>query len=335
MGVDNIPVAAMTERGIPVFNAPGANANAVRELTVLGMLMAARNVVGAIAFTQGHAGETDIAKSAEAAKKEFAGTELAGKTLGLIGLGAIGGLVAEAALAFGMHVVGYDTELPAARALKLPQALSLAPSLDELLETSDFISLHLPFIPGEHGTLHFIDSTRIKRMKQGVVLLNLARPEVVSEAAVLEALTVGKIQSYVCDFPSPELSAQLGLGVILLPHLGASTDGAEEKSATMVLEQLFDYLENGNVTNAVNFPNLKLSRQTAYRLTVAHRNVEGVLETILAQLAQSRVNIARMELNTRGDIGYVIFEFEAEISEGLIGVISELSNVLRARYLAP
>ncbi|HUY03606.1 MAG TPA: 3-phosphoglycerate dehydrogenase, partial [Rhodocyclaceae bacterium] len=268
-GTNNIPVPALSARGVPVFNAPGANANAVKELVVAGMLLAARNLSEALAFVAGLDPEDpDLAKKVEDGKKAYAGIELTGHTLGIIGLGKIGCLVADAAIKLGMEVYGYDPEITVDAAWSLPAQVRRAGSVAEVLKHADFVSLHVPLLP---ATRDLINAGNVGSMKPGAVLLNFSREGVVDEAAVLGALAADKLGCYVCDFPSAVLSGQPR--VIALPHLGASTAEAEENCALMVAEQLRDYLEHGNVQNAVNFPNLVMPRESAFRVAIANANV--------------------------------------------------------------
>ncbi|MCU0934418.1 MAG: 3-phosphoglycerate dehydrogenase, partial [Thiobacillaceae bacterium] len=272
-GTNNIPVKAMSERGVVVFNAPGANANAVKELVIAGMLMGARNLFPALNFVAGlHGDDESLHKQVEAGKKHFVGHELPGRTLGVIGLGAIGSLVADAAIRLGMHVIGFDPEITVDAAWRLPSQVKKAASVDDLVRHADFISLHTPLVP---ATKDLINADRVKLMKKGCVLLNFARDGIVNEEAILAGLNDNRLHAYVCDFPSNLLRQHARF--VALPHLGASTEEAEENCAIMVAEQVSDYLENGHILNSVNFPNLSLPRESAYRLAIANANVPNML----------------------------------------------------------
>lgn len=330
-GVNNIPVEFLSECGVPVFNAPGANANAVAELTMLGMGMAARNIVPAIAFAQDLAGDENLNQAVEEGKKQFAGIELKGHTIGIIGLGAIGGIVVAKALQAGMIVRGYDPELTLKRAIQLPQELELAESLEDLLCNNEFVSLHIPLIEGEKGTRNFINTERICQMLSGeTILVNFSRGEIVDDLAIKAGFKLGLLRTYVSDFPSSELLNHPQ--VIALPHLGASTEEAEDNSATMVVIQLKDYLENGNITNAVNFPNISMARRTPHRLAVATRNIPGMIAKITAVLGEA-INIEGVDDRSRGDMAYNLFDVDRPVNEVTIMRLNDTDGVLRARYL--
>ena len=267
-GVNNIPVEEASRRGIPVFNAPGANANAVKELVLGAMLATARNIVPAAAYVSQLREDADFGKRVEEGKKQFAGVELAGRTLGVIGLGAIGGLMADTAIKLGMHVLGYDPEITVEAAWRLASSVRKAHSIEQLLKGSDFVTLHVPLVS---RTRNLLDGARLAAARKGLVLLNFSRDGVVDEAAVIEALAQGRLGRYVTDFPSPRLLGKRG--VLALPHLGASTEEAEENCAVMVVEQLREFLEHGTIRNAVNFPSVEMGRESEHRIAIANANV--------------------------------------------------------------
>ncbi len=328
-GTNNIPVPALSARGIPVFNAPGANANAVKELVVAGMLLAARNLAEALAFVAGLDPEdADLAKKVEDGKKAYAGTELTGQTLGIIGLGKIGCLVADAAIKLGMSVYGYDPEITVDAAWSLPAQVRRASSVAEVLKNADFVSLHVPLLP---ATRDLVNAGNVGLMKPGAVLLNFSREGVVDETAVIEALNTNKLGRYVCDFPSAVLSGQPR--VIALPHLGASTAEAEENCALMVAEQLRDYLEHGNVQNAVNFPNLAMPRESAFRVAIANANVPNMLGQISTAMAQAGLNIHTMVNKSRADMAYTLVDVDSPVPPATIASIAAIAGVLAVRYL--
>ena len=328
-GTNNIPVPALSARGIPVFNAPGANANAVKELVVAGMLLAARNLAEALAFVAGLDPEdADLAKKVEDGKKAYAGTELTGQTLGIIGLGKIGCLVADAAIKLGMSVYGYDPEITVDAAWSLPAQVRRAGSVAEVLKNADFVSLHVPLLP---STRDLVNAGNVGLMKPGAVLLNFSREGVVDERAVVEALNANGLGRYVCDFPSAALSGQPR--VIALPHLGASTAEAEENCALMVAEQLRDYLEHGNVQNAVNFPNLAMPRESAFRVAIANANVPNMLGQISTAMAQAGLNIHTMVNKSRADMAYTLVDVDSPVPQPTIASIAAIAGVLAVRYL--
>src|SRR6478609_1157295 len=285
-GTNNIPVAEMSRRGVPVFNAPGANANAVKELVLTALLMAARNVVPALRYVQAlDAADASLEAKVEDGKKQFAGMELPHRTLGILGLGAIGGLVADTAIKLGMKVIGFDPEITVEAAWRLPATVRKANSIEEVLKHSDFVTLHLPLLP---ATRHLIDGTRLGFMKSGAVLLNFARDAIVDESAVAAALHGRRLKAYLCDFPSAVLLREPG--VVALPHLGASTSEAEDNCAVMVVDQLRRYLEDGTVENAVNFPSVEMPREAPYRVGIANANVPNMLGQISSTMAKAGLN---------------------------------------------
>ena len=328
-GTNNIPVKAMSERGVVVFNAPGANANAVKELVIAGILMGARNLFPALNFVAGLEGDDEsLHKQVEAGKKNFVGHELPGRTLGVIGLGAIGSMVADAAIRLGMHVIGYDPEITVDAAWRLPSQVKKAASVDDLVKHADFISLHTPLVP---ATKDLINAERVKIMKKGCVLLNFARDGIVNEEAVLGGLNDNRLHAYVCDFPSNLLRQHPRF--VALPHLGASTEEAEENCAVMVSEQVADYLENGNILNSVNFPNLSMPRESAYRLAIANANVPNMLGQISTALAGAGLNIHNMVNKSKGDMAFTLVDVDSPVKKEVIGQLGAIDGVLRVRYL--
>lgn len=326
-GVNNIPVAALSKRGIPVFNAPGANANAVKELVLAGMLIAARNLAPALEFTKKLKTE-DLEKHVEDGKKQFAGVELPGHTLGVIGLGKIGSLVADAAIRLGMNVLGYDPHITVEAAWSLPSQVKRANSIDEIFKASHFVSLHVPL--GEK-TRHLVNAKNIDHFHSGAVLLNFSREGVVSDEAVAKGLESGRLKWYVTDFPSPELLGNAR--VISLPHLGASTGEAEDNSAVMVVDQVREYLENGNLQNAVNFPEAVMSREAPYRLAIANANVPDMLGRISHALGRRKINIHNMLNKSRGEMAYTLVDADSPVPSGVVDELCELHGVLAVRYL--
>jgi D-3-phosphoglycerate dehydrogenase len=328
-GTNNVPVQKMSARGVPVFNAPGANANAVKELVVAGMLLAARNIVPALHFVAGLKGDdATLHKLVEDGKKHYAGTELRGRTLGIIGLGAIGRLVADAAIGLGMQVIGYDPDISVDAAWSLPAQVKKALSVEDLLRQSDFVSLHVPLLD---ATRNLIDEKRVATMKSGSVLLNFSRDGIVNEDAVLAGVASKHLCNYVCDFPSNK--TQGAPGVIALPHLGASTQEAEDNCAVMAAEQLRDYLEHGNISNTVNFPNMAMPRESAYRLAIANANVPNMLGQISGALAAAGINIHNMINKSRGDMAYTMVDTDSAVPPALIAQIAAIAGVLMVRDL--
>jgi D-3-phosphoglycerate dehydrogenase len=328
-GTNNIPVKAMSARGVPVFNAPGANANAVKELVIAGMLMGARNLTGALNFVAGlDPKDPDMHKKVEDGKKNFAGFELAGHTLGVVGLGKIGCLVADAAIKLGMHVIGYDPEITVDAAWSLPSQVKKAHSVADLLRNSNFVSLHVPLVD---ATRDLINAAAIEQMKHGAVLLNFSREGVVSEDAVLAALGAQKLKYYVCDFPSAKVNGHAQ--VVTLPHLGASTREAEDNCAAMVAEQLRDYLEHGNVQNAVNFPNVAMPRESNFRIAIANANVPNMLGQISTAMAKANLNIHNMMNKSKGDMAYTLVDVDSAVPQAAIDSIAGIEGVLAVRYL--
>ena len=327
-GTNNIPVADYTERGIPVFNAPGANANAVKELVIAGLLLAARHIPDAWHFARGLEGDdAGIQQQVEKGKKRFAGYELAGKTIGVLGLGAIGVKVANAADALGLKVIGFDPLLTVESAWQLSSSAIRARSVEELVANADFISLHIPL--NEH-TRKLLDAERLEAVKPGAVLLNFSRGGVVDEAGVIQQLNSGRLSAYVTDFPSRALLNQPH--AIVLPHLGASTTEAEENCAVMVADQVRDFLENGNIRHAVNFPDVILPRNGAQgRLAVANRNVPNMVGQITGALAEAQINIIDLVNKSQGDYAYTLIDVGSDIPDETLNRIRTVEGVLSAR----
>ena len=328
-GVNNIPVDAMSDRGVPVFNAPGANANAVKELTIASLLIAARNICTARDYVRSlDPQKIDIKKSVEAGKKQFAGIELPGRTLGVVGLGSIGVSVANTALALGMKVVGFDPNVTINNAWKLSSGVQKVESLDEIFQRSDAVTIHVPLID---ETKDLINSKSINMLKKGSILINFSRAGIVNTDDVLRSLDHDGLDCYVCDFP--ESNIMFHEKIIALPHLGASTHEAEENCAIMVIENLKDYLENGNINYSVNFPEANMPRNSAYRLTVANKNIPNMVGQITAILAAENLNIEDLLNKSLGSLAYTIVDVDKEISNDVLDKISDIDGILRLRYL--
>ena len=328
-GTNNIPVAEMSRRGIPVFNAPGANANAVRELVLAALLLSARNVIPALNYVAGlDAAAPDLERQVEDGKKQFAGVELPQRTLGIVGLGAIGSLVADTAIKLGMKVTGFDPEITVDAAWRLPATVRRANSIEELLKQADFVTLHLPLLPATRG---LIDEPRLALMKPGAVLLNFARDALVDDVAVVAALRARRLKYYLCDFPGPALLHEPG--VVALPHLGASTAEAEENCAVMVVDQVREYLENGSIANAVNFPNVEMPRESPYRLAIANANVPNMLGQISTAMAHAGLNIHNMVNKSRGEMAYTLVDVDSPIQPATIAAIAAIVGVLSVRAI--
>ena len=328
-GVNNIPVDAMSDRGVPVFNAPGANANAVKELTIASLLIAARNICTARDYVRSlDPQKIDIKKSVEAGKKQFAGIELPGRTLGVVGLGSIGVSVANTALALGMKVVGFDPNVTINNAWKLSSGVQKVESLDEIFQRSDAVTIHVPLID---ETKDLINSKSINMLKKGSILINFSRAGIVNTDDVLSSLDSNGLGCYVCDFPEPNI--MFHEKIIALPHLGASTHEAEENCAIMVIENLKDYLENGNINYSVNFPEANMPRNSAYRLTVANKNIPNMVGQITAILAAENLNIEDLLNKSLGSLAYTIVDVDKEISNDVLDKISDIDGILRLRYL--
>tara|TARA_B110000285_G_scaffold235431_1_gene317107 strand:+ start:2099 stop:3277 length:1179 start_codon:yes stop_codon:yes gene_type:complete len=334
-GTNNVPVTDCTERGVVVFNTPGANANAVKELVLCGLLLASRGIILGIAFAESQAHLSDhaeLSKLMEQEKKRFAGSEIAGKTLGVIGLGAIGSLVAEMAIGLGMKVNGFDPALSVEAAWRLPSKVKRIENLGSLVASSDFITLHLPAIEATRG---LINNEIFNSMRPGTSLINFARDEIVDAEALLRALDAKKLGRYVCDFPRHELMGRDD--VIAMPHIGASTREAEENCAIMAADQLMDFLENGHIANSVNFPALTLDRAEGAargtRLAISNRNVPKMLGQILAVLADQNINVLDMINKSREDIAYNLIDLESEPSADSLAAIAAIDNVIKVTLI--
>jgi len=328
-GVNNIPVERMSQAGIPVFIAPGANANAVKELVIAGMLIASRNLCQAWDFARTLEGDDGVIhKAVESGKKQFVGFELPGKTLGVVGLGAIGVQVANGALALGMNVVGYDPAITVQRAWEMSSQVHKATSIEDLLANVDYVSFHVPLVD---ETRNMINRERLKRVRKGLVVLNFSRDGVVDNQAVVEALDAGMVYAYVCDFPVTLLKSHPR--VITLPHLGASTRQAEENCAVMVVDEVREYLENGNVRNSVNFPELFTPRNGGFRVSVVNRNVPNMLGQISTSMANAGLNILDMLNKSRGDLAYTLVDVDSEPTVQCLDAIAAIQGVLNVRAL--
>lgn len=328
-GVNNIPIQKLSDRGVPVFNAPGANANAVKELVAASLLLAARNICGAWDYVRGleHAGSS-LSTAIEAGKKQFVGFELPGRTLGVIGLGAIGVEVANVALSLGMKVVGFDPKITVRRAWQLSSAVEQVDTLDRLFKKSNAVTVHVPLVETTH---HLVNRDRLALMPHNSVVINFARAAVVDNEAVIAALDSGHLHAYVCDFPTPELIAHPK--VVALPHLGASTTEAEENCAIMVAENIKDYLENGNVRNSVNFPEAIMPRADAWRVTIANANVPNMVGQISTALAQAGLNIEDLLNKSLGELAYTIVDLDGPVPDETIGALRRIKGVLALRNL--
>lgn len=328
-GVNNIPVADYTNRGVVVFNTPGANANAVKELVLAGLLLSQRGIIDGLAFVAGLADITDkdeLNRQVEANKKAFKGAELRGKTLGILGLGAIGSMVADLALQMGMQVLGYDPALSVDAAWRLSSQVQKVDNMQTLFARADLVSLHIPALESTRG---IINAETLGYFKAGAVLLNFAREELVNHSDLLASLESGHLKQYICDFPTPELIGKQG--VLSTPHLGASTAEAEENCAVMVADQLIDFLDNGNIRNSVNFPNLVLERTQGYRIALANRNVPRILGSVLSILADRNINVIDMLNKSRDDVAYNLIDVEVEPTEDLVRDIEKIEGVINVR----
>lgn len=329
-GTNNVPVARLGKRGIPVFNAPGANANAVKELVIASLFLAARNICQAWAYTRELQGDDHAVEEAvEKGKKKFVGFELPGRTLGVIGLGAIGVEVANAAHALGMRVLGFDPQITVQRAWQLSSGVEQALSLDDLFSRSDMVTVHVPLV---EGTRNLVNAARLKLLRKGGSILNFSRAGIVDDAAVIEALDGGRLASYICDFPTNANKSHPK--IVALPHLGASTDEAEENCAVMVADTLRDFLENGNIKNSVNFPEAVMPRTPgAARLVIANENVPNMVGQISAALAEAKLNIADLLNKSRGDLAYTLIDVDGQIPESVSTKIRAIAGVLSVRVV--
>ncbi len=329
-GVNNIPLDKMAEKGVVVFNSPGANANAVKELVVAGLLLASRRITDGVEWCKTLAAEPDMEKLVEKNKSRFAGPELSGKTLGVIGLGAIGVLVANMGVALGMDVLGYDPYISVDHAWKLSRAVRHSTDFTEVLEKSDYLTLHVPLMDSTRNT---IDEAALRRMKPTAALLNFARGPLVDAAAVRAALEEGRLRTYVSDFPSPELIG--AKNVVVTPHLGASTPESEDNCVRMVARQIDDYLKNGSIVNSCNYPNCPMGRCVVPRITVLHQNVPNVIGAITQRLSSEGLNIENMVNQSRGALAYTVVDVSARPSEALIESLRGLETSYRVRLLMP
>ena len=330
-GTNNIPTEDYTEKGIVVFNTPGANANAVKELIVAGLLLGSRDIFGGMNYVQelGHMDDSgEMGKLREKEKKRFAGSEITGKTLGVVGLGAIGSIIANLALDLGMNVIGYDPAISVEAAWQLSSRVERMDSIEALLARADFITLHVPAIP---ATKHLINKDTLGLMKPTAKILNFAREEIVSTEDMVAALDAGTIAGYISDFPAPALLGRKD--VLLMPHIGASTEEAEENCAVMAADQLMDYLENGNIHNSVNYPPTKMSRNGGRRITFTNNNVPKVLGSVLAVLADAELNVVDMVNKSRGDIAYNIIDIEGDLDQSIEVAIAGVEGVVRVRVI--
>ena len=328
-GTNNIPVAEMSKRGVVVFNTPGANANAVKELVLAGMLMAARNIAPAMKFVDGLQGDdASLAAQVEEGKKPFAGIELPGRMLGIIGLGSVGGMVADTALKLGMKVQGYDPDITVDAAWRLSSDVKRAHSIDDVFRHSDFITLHVPLVD---ATRQMVNAERVGLMKHGAVLVNFSREGVIDEQAVLDGLESKKLRAYVCDFPTVRMKSHPG--VIALPHLGASTQEAEDNCAVMVVEQVREFLENGNIGYSVNFPSVQMPRESAFRMAIANANVPNMLGQISTAMAEAGLNIHNMVNKSRGEMAYTLVDLDSPVPKEVVAKISSIDGVLNVRTL--
>ena len=326
-GVNNIPVEKLSKMGIPVFNAPGANANAVKELVIAGMLLASRNICQAWDFARNLNGsDEEINKAVEAGKKNFGGFELPGRTLGVIGLGAIGRLVANTAASLGMNVIGYDPGITVEGAWQLSSDVEKAQGIDDLLSRVDYVTFHVPLVD---GTRHMINAERLRLMKKGVVILNFARSGIVEDEAVAAAIKEGKVYAYVCDFPSNLLKTHER--VITLPHLGASTVEAEDNCAIMVADQVRNYLEYGNIVNSVNFPEVVMPHTEGCRIAIVNSNVPNMVGQISTTMAKAGLNIVDMLNKSRGELAYTLTDVDQPVPEAVLKEISHINGVLGVR----
>jgi D-3-phosphoglycerate dehydrogenase / 2-oxoglutarate reductase len=327
-GTNNIPVAVLSKRGVPVFNAPGANANAVKELVIACMLIAARNLIPAVKFVESLTSGGALDKVVEDGKKQFVGTELPSHTLGIVGLGKVGSLVADAAIKLGMNVMGFDPHITVDAAWSLPSQVRKAHSVEEVLKGSDYITLHAPLID---MTRHMIDHERLNLVKHGAILLNFARDALADEAAVIEALNAKRLRYYMCDFPSPRLQGHPY--VVALPHLGASTREAEDNCAVMVVDQVRDFLEQGNIINAVNFPEVMMGREAPYRVGIANANVPNMVGQISTAMAHAGLNIHNMLNKSKGEMAYTLVDVDSAVPQPLLRELAQIKGVLSVRYL--
>ena len=328
-GVNNIPLDACAQKGIVVFNTPGANANGVKELVIAGMLLASRDVVGGIEWVKENKADANIAKTAEKAKKNFAGTEIQDKKLGIIGLGAIGVKVANVARHMGMDVYGYDPYVSVDAAWNLSRDVKHVLNVEEIFENCDMITIHVPLLDSTKG---MINADAIAKMKDGVILLNFARDLLVDEKAVLDAIKAGKVRRYVSDFPNPTTAGQEG--VIVIPHLGASTEESEDNCAKMAVKELMNYLENGNIVNSVNYPNCDMGIcSQAGRVAIFHKNITNMISQFTIVLGNKGINITDMTNKSKGEYAYTMFDLESAVSPDIVEQLAAIEGVFRVRVV--
>ena len=328
-GVNNIPIDRCAKEGIVVFNTPGANANGVKEMVLAGMLLASRDIAEGVEWVRSNMDNKDIAKAAEKEKKKFAGTELAGKRLGIIGLGAIGVRVANMAVELGMEVFGYDPYVSVDAAWHLNRKITHVFDLNEIYDRCDFITVHVPALPSTKG---MIDKEAVKKMKKGVILINMARDVLVDEEAVIKAIEAGKIRRYVSDFPNPVVAGKKGC--ITTPHLGASTEEAEDNCAVMAVEELMDYLENGNIRNSVNYPACSMGVcRTTSRIAIFHENKVNMINQLTTLISGSGMNISEMASKSKGDVEYTMFDLDTAATQELADKIAKVPDVYRVRII--
>ncbi|MDR0963332.1 MAG: phosphoglycerate dehydrogenase [Clostridium sp.] len=328
-GTNNIPVDACAGKGIVVFNTPGANANGVKELVVAGMLMAARDILGGTQWVQENADDPNIAKNAEKEKKRFAGTEISGKNLGIIGLGAIGVPVANAAHHLGMEVYGHDSYLSVKAAWNISTKVNYVAQRDDIFKLCDYITIHVPLLD---STKEMINAETIAKMKDGVVLLNFSRDLIVNEQDVLDGIESGKIYRYVTDFPTPLIAGKKGC--IVMPHLGASTEESEDNCAKMAVQQMMDYLENGNIQNSVNYPNCDMGECTTVgRVAIFHQNIANQISQFTACFGENRINIQNMTNKSRGEVAYTMLDIDSKLTDDILTRLQSLEGVIRVRVI--
>ncbi|NDO50211.1 3-phosphoglycerate dehydrogenase [Lachnospiraceae bacterium MD335] len=328
-GTNNIPLEKCAEQGIVVFNTPGANANGVKELVLAGMLLASRDVTGGIDWVKANADVETVGKDAEKAKKNFAGTEIYGKRLGIIGLGAIGIRVANAAVALGMEVYGYDPYLSVDAALKLTREVKHVKNVDDIYTDCDYITVHVPLIDATKG---MIDAAAIEKMKEGVIVLNFARDQLVNEKDMVAALEAGKVRKYVSDFPNPTTAGTKGC--IVIPHLGASTEESEDNCAMMAVDELMDYLENGNIRNSVNYPACNMGVcSNVGRIAVLHKNIANMITQFTAAFGEAGINISDMTNKSRGEYAYTLMDIAAAADEKILARLNSIEGVFRVRVV--
>ncbi len=329
-GTNNIPVEQYAEEGVVVFNTPGANANAVKELVIAGLMLGSRKIADSIDWVKTLKGKgEEVGKLVEKGKSSFAGQEILGKKLGVVGLGAIGALVANSAIALGMQVYGYDPYLSVNAALRLSRSVNVVKDIEELYKTCDYITLHVPYIASQNKG--FINKDTIAKMKDGVVIINCARGELINNADMIEATKSGKVGRYVVDFPADELIGEEN--IVCIPHLGASTEEAEDNCAVMAANQLIEYIENGNVINSVNYPNCSMPRSTDFRLVILHKNIANILAQITTAVANENINISNLSNQSKGEYAVTILDVDAEVSDSSLAHISNVEGIIKVRVI--